>query len=68
MRHLISSLHPQTEAMAAMLRRARLQSFQLAGDTILDLLTDSPEAARLMDLPQGVMVEGRKLPLGSSHN
>ncbi|OLP89248.1 CWF19-like protein 2 [Symbiodinium microadriaticum] len=36
----------------------RLQSFQLAGDTILDLLTDSPEAARLMDFPQGVMVEG----------
>ncbi|CAE7615584.1 KIN7M [Symbiodinium natans] len=36
----------------------RLQCFQLVGDTIVDLLADSPEAARLMDLPQGVVVEG----------
>ncbi|CAE7666697.1 cwf19l2 [Symbiodinium pilosum] len=36
----------------------RLQTFHLSGDTIVDLLTDSPEASRLVDLPQGVMVEG----------
>lgn len=36
----------------------RLQSFQLAGDTILDLLTDSLEAARLVELPVGVVAEG----------
>lgn len=37
----------------------RLQSFQLAGDTILDLLTDSLEAARLVELPVGVVAEGQ---------
>lgn len=36
----------------------RLQAFQLSGDAILDLLTDSPEAARLMERPIGVVAEG----------
>eukprot|EP00438_Fugacium_kawagutii_P019146 Skav209214 [mRNA] locus=scaffold1751:81738:88747:- [translate_table: standard] len=36
----------------------RLQAFQLSGDAILDLLTDSPEAARLVERPVGVVAEG----------
>ena len=36
----------------------RLQAFQLSGDAILDLLTDSPEAARLVERPIGVVAEG----------
>jgi hypothetical protein len=39
----------------------RLQAFQLSGDAILDLLTDSPEAARLMERPIGVVAEGGRL-------
>ena len=39
----------------------RLQAFQLSGDAILDLLTDSPEAARLMERSIGVVAEGGRL-------
>ena len=39
----------------------RLQAFQLSGDAILDLLTDSPEAARLVERPIGVVAEGAYL-------
>ena len=38
---------------------ARLQSFHLSGDSLADLLTDTPEAARLVDMPAGVVAEGR---------
>ena len=37
---------------------SRLQAFQLTGDAMLDLLTDSPEAARLAEHPIGVIAEG----------
>ncbi|CAJ1373862.1 unnamed protein product [Effrenium voratum] len=36
----------------------RLQSFHLSGDSLADLLTDTPEAARLVDMPVGVVAEG----------
>ena len=65
---LVAASSDRRHSSHAKIRCARLQSFQLAGDTILDLLTDSPEAARLMDLPQGVMVEGRTLPPDSFRN
>ena len=40
------------------LNLSRLQCFQLSGDSILDLLTDSPEATRLVELPVGMVAEG----------
>lgn len=35
----------------------RLQAFQLNGDAIVDLLTDAPDAARLVELPKGVQAQ-----------
>eukprot|EP00434_Breviolum_minutum_P038655 symbB.v1.2.034296.t1/scaffold4400.1/size40136/1 len=44
----------------------RLQAFQLTGDAMLDLLTDSPEAARLAEHPIGVIAEGVRTASGTS--
>ena len=52
------------KALAKLLQR--LQAFQLQGDAILDLLTDAPDAARLIELPKGVQAQNVRVASATS--